>query len=73
MNHFDKLVVGMAEAMIKAQDCLHSGNWRFPCNQCNAAETELSTALRAMINHEGARRHIVAGHDERDGNKRVKK
>lgn len=71
MTEFEKTVVGLAELMIANSDCgaIHRGNWRFPCQQCIQKERDIIVLIQRTINDESVRRHIAAGHDERDGNK----
>lgn len=75
MNRFEKQVVGLAELLIAGTDCgaLHGGNWRLPCSTCVEKERTVGSMLAATIQAESVRRHIRAGHDERDGNRSVKR
>jgi hypothetical protein len=68
---FEKIIIGLAELMIADSDCgaIHRGNWRFPCRQCVEKERNIIALLHQTINDESVRRHVAAGHDERDGNK----
>ncbi len=74
VNEFEKQVIGLAELLIADTDCgaSHRGNWRFPCQHCIAKEREVSALLLRAIRDESTRRHILAMHDERDGNKSKK-
>lgn len=72
MSKFDKMIIGLAEAAILAQDCSHSGNWRLPCTSCNAATGKMYELISRAISDEGSRRHMLAGHDDRDGNVKIK-
>ncbi len=71
MSPFHESIVGLAELMVADSDCgaIHRGNWRLPCPQCVQKEREIIALLHRAINDESVRRHIAAGHDERDGNK----
>lgn len=71
MTRFEKQIVGLAELLIAGTDCgaLHRGNWRLPCPTCVEKERAVGNMLASAIQEETVRRHIAAGHDERDGNK----
>lgn len=71
MTRFEKQIIGLAEARIAGTNCggIHKGNWRLPCRVCIEHERALNELLCRAVHDEAIRRHLLEGHDVRDGNK----
>lgn len=61
MTRFEKIVVGLAEQLIRARACIHREEFptSVPCPRCVDRERKLHEALVEAVTHEGDRRFLL--------------
>lgn len=74
MTRFESKVLGLAKVVADI-DCgaSHGGNWRLPCPACIEQERAGMAMLQQEISSDSVRRHMRLGHDQRDGNRPIKR